>query len=145
MLHFLLSPLYEYNLCYCEVIDTNQNQSKTIHSFTQSRLYYYAVGRSNFNFLRFSKMDTVLSIGFIFISSILKYQQLFSACPRGREFIFLNHRDLKNKFLFCSKNKRQKEHLGKVCFFNLMLGPKNWANLFNGQTKNNIFLVSLNF
>ena len=100
MLHFLLSPLYEYNLCYCEVIDTNQNQSKTIHSFTQSRLYYYAVGRSNFNFLRFSKMDTVLSIGFIFISSILKYQQLFSACPRGREFIFLNHRDLKNKFLF---------------------------------------------
>ena len=97
MLHFLLSPLYEYNLCYCEVIDTNQNQSKTIHSFTQSRLYYYAVGWSNFNFLRFSKM---LSIGFIFISSILTYQQLFSACPRGREFIFLNHRDLKNKFLF---------------------------------------------
>ena len=100
MLHFLLSPLYEYNLCYCEVIDTNQNQSKTIHSFTQSWLYYYAVGRSDFHFLRFSKMDTVLSIGFIFISSILKYQQLFSARPRGREFIFLNHRDLKNKFLF---------------------------------------------
>ena len=100
MLHFLLSPLYEYNLCYCEVIDTNQNQSRTIHSFTQSWLYYYAVGRSDFHFLRFSKMDTVLSIGFIFISSILKNQQLFSARPRGREFIFLKHRDLKNKFLF---------------------------------------------
>ena len=57
----------------------------------------HTVGWSDFNFLRFSKMGTLLSIRYIFVSLIPKKSFAASAWrSRGKMFLFLNHRELKN-------------------------------------------------
>ena len=111
-----------------------------------SRLTTWRAEWSDFLFLQFLKVGTLLSIGYIFMSSIPKKSAIFvtpSLWTRRKVFISKNHRDLKNEYLFwkickclpfTSKNNRQKENLGNNFLKYFNLGPQIGQNL-----------VSLNF
>ena len=93
------------------------NKSSWNRCYVRKCLSIWIIGRSDFPFFRFSKMSTLLSVVYIFMSSFQKYRRI---SPCAAKFSFSkNHRDLENEYIFFYFQKPSfyiKEQLSKIEF-----------------------------